>query len=725
MRIFSKYKLSGSNVLLLSICLVVIISILLMNILNSRNLSDLRSSIDTLSKPNTTIKTLHSTNQELLVAENKFRIYLSTGDTSYKKQFVGHINHIVSNLELVQHSEDSVQIAQVLSGLSKKIKLADAISTLKHLSDSVSNTLSNVSVNSLYKHPIRVEKINTDILKKYYQTDTLKAVAEKKGFFKKLGGLFSNKDDTKYKLVKGDSSATQDSTQSAVTATINNLSIDIQKFYQNSLNKELDIRRRLNESEKVLAETNLSIINQLNNALNIVLQKEEEQELGRNNVAILNASNARNSMQNLSWVSFIIILIIALILIYNIKQTIQYEKDILESRERAEKLAITKTRFLNNMSHEIRSPLTSIIGFTEQLESTETDEDKKKFLQAIHASSDHLLNTVNDVLDYSKLDAGKLMLEKEPFRIGDTIEEIIYSFTIHAEKKGIQLNSNLQIEKELRVMGDEFRLRQILFNLISNAIKFTSKGSVTVTASALWKSENEIDLKVEILDSGAGIPDDQLDMIFEEFAQATNNKMGGRRSIKGTGLGLPICKMLVEMQGGNITVQSEINKGSLFTVNIPYQVAQEEERSISSTVEGSSTAPSFFFGKKALIVEDNDMNILLLTLLLKKYFLDYDVAKDGETALDLFNSNKYDIVLTDINVPKLTGDQLAAAIRRSDDSVKCKLPIIALTASVIADDLDAYLKTGINDILIKPFKEADFKTILIKYLESKTTAVTA
>lgn len=727
MRLLSKYKLSGSNVLLLSICLVVIISILLMNILNSRNLSDLRSSIDTLSKPNTTIKTLHSTNQELLVAENKFRIYLSTGDTGYKKQFIGHINHIVSNLELVQHSEDSLQIAQALLGLSKKIKLADAISKLKHLSDSVSNTLNKVSVNSLYKQPIKVEKINTAILKKYYETDTLKAVPEKKGFFKKLGALFSNKDDTKYKLVKGDSSVTHDSTQSAITVTLNNLSVDIQKFYQNSLNKELDIRRKLNESEKVLAETNLSIISQLNDALNAVLQKEEQLEESRNNVALVNAGNARNSLQNLSWVSFIIILSIVLILIYNIRQTIQYEKDILESRERAEKLAVTKTRFLNNMSHEIRSPLTSIIGFTEQLESTETDEDKKKFLQAIHSSSDHLLNTVNDVLDYSKLDAGKLMLEKEPFDIGKTIEEIIYSFTVHSEKKGIQLNNNLQIEEGLRVIGDEFRLRQILFNLTSNAIKFTSKGSVTVSASALWKNENEIDLKIEILDSGVGIPEDQLDMIFEEFAQATNNKMGGRRSIKGTGLGLPICKMLVEMQGGNITVQSEINKGSLFTVNIPYQVAQEENKPISSAVESpdSLTSSSLFFGKKALVVEDNDMNILLLTLLLKKYFIDYDVAKDGETAFDLFNSNKYDIVLTDINVPKLTGDQLAAAIRRSDDNAKSKLPVIALTASVIADDLDAYLKTGINDILIKPFKEADFKTILIKYLEHKTNAVTA
>ena len=379
------------------------------------------------------------------------------------------------------------------------------------------------------------------------------------------------------------------------------------------------------------------------------------------------------------------------------------------------------------MSHEIRSPLTSIIGFTEQLEKSETDEDKKKFLQAIHSSSDHLLNTVNDVLDYSKLDAGKLMLENEPFDIGKTIEEIVYSFTLNAEKKGIQLNSNLQIENNLRVMGDEFRLRQILFNLTGNAIKFTSKGSVTITASALWKSETEIDLKVEILDSGVGIPDDQLELIFEEFAQASNNKIGGRRAIKGTGLGLPICKMLVEMQGGNINVQSEINKGSLFTVNIPYQVAQEEHKPISQTVEQSngSNSSSLFFGKKALVVEDNDMNILLLTLLLKKYLIDYDVAKDGEVALDLFNSNKYDIILTDINVPKLTGDQLAVAIRRSDDTEKSNLPIIALTASIVVDDLDSYLKTGINDILIKPFREADFKAILTKYLENKIQSVTA
>lgn len=734
MKFLPKYKLSGSNLLLLSICLVVIVSILLMNILNTRNLVALRSSIDTLSKPNTTIKTLHNTNQELLVAENKFRIYLSTGDSSFKTQFLGHINQVTTNLNVVQHSGDSLEISQILSGLSQKIKLADAISKLKYLADSVSSNINNVTVRSVYSQPIQVKKINTTILQKYYvhTTDTMKAVVKKKGFFKKLGSVFSNKEESQqFNLVKGDSSikATEDSTKKEMMVALNNLSTDIQRFYQGSINKELSLRQKLNSDEKDLAETNLSIIGQLNNALNIVLQRKEQKEQSSNNTAIVNAANARNSIQNLSWVSFAIIIIIIIILIYNIKRTIQYEKDLIEAREKSEKLALTKTRFLNNMSHEIRSPLTSIIGFTEQLENTEYDEEKKKFLHAIRSSSDHLLNTVNDVLDFSKLDAGKLMLESVPFNIYNTIEEVIYSFTIHAEKKEIQLNSNLQIDKNLMVLGDEFRLRQILFNLTGNAIKFTSKGSVTITASALVRSAEKIVLRVEILDSGVGIPHNQMDLIFEEFAQASNNKTVGKRAIRGTGLGLPICKMLVEIQGGNITVQSEINKGSLFTVNIPYDVQivaknKPTKPSIEyldinkSNQEKIPAEPSLFFGKKALVVEDNDMNILLLTLLLKKYGIEFDVAKDGQTALDLFNDNLYDIVLTDINVPKLTGDELAVIIRRSNDSKKANLPIIALTASIDENHLDSYLKKGINDILIKPFKELDFNEILKKHFEN-------
>ena len=689
MKVLTRSKLSGSNILLLVICLVVVISILFMNVLNTRNLTALRSSIDSLSQPNTTDGTLVNTTQELMVAENKFRIYLSTGDSSYKAEFLGHINRCVTNLNLVQYSEDSLAVNKILDGLDLKVEKADSIIKLHRQVDAMSSKLNNVVFHSEYSPPQNTLN-NTN-------------------------------------AAATDSTAGADPDQASVQDSVENNQLEsVQQFYRNFLNEESHLRNQLNAGEKELAETNLAIIDQLNNAINIVAQRQATEEYNKNKIAVLRAAEARNSIQNLSWFSFVIIIVIVLILVINIRRSIRYEREIIEAREKAEKLAVIKSRFLNNMSHEIRSPLTSIIGFTEQLKNAEFDPEKRKFLNAIHTSSDHLLNTVNDVLDFSKLDAGKLMLDNTPFNIFNTIEEVIYSFTIHAEKKGIQLNSNLQIEKGLMVNGDEFRLRQVLFNLTGNAIKFTSKGSVTVSANALWKSEDDIQLKVEILDSGTGIPHDQMDLIFEEFAQATNNKgSDGRRSIRGTGLGLPICKMLVEMHGGHITVESELNKGSLFTVNIPYKVAKDEYNNPLSKAEkavhpASNGETTFFFGKKALVVEDNDMNIMLLTLLLKKFFIEFDVAKDGETGLDLYNNGHYDIILTDINVPKMTGDQLAEAIRRSKDPVKCKIPIIALTASIVADDLDSYRLSGINEILIKPFKEAEFNQTLKKYLEPET-----
>ena len=732
MSFLRKLKLSGSSVLLLGICLVVIVAILLMNIVNNRNLTALRQSIDTLSRPTTTLELLRNTDQQLLVGENKFRIFLSTGDTVYKQHFVKHIDSTVKCLTILKTSEDSSNIQQVLSSLNKKIQLADAISGLRKLSDSLSHTMSNPSFASVYNKPIQVEKINTAILKKYYVHDTVKALAQKKGFFKKLGLLFSNKDNTQYNFVKGDStqaavtdSSTSRSVSNEMNGVLENLSSEIQQFYQGSLNKELSIRQKLNNEEKALAETNLGIVDQINTALENVLQKEETDEKIRNNVALVNAVNARDSIRNISSVSFAIILVIVIILIINIARTMKYEKDIIAAKEKAEKLAITKTRYLNSMSHEIRTPLTSIIGFTEQVIKNEYDDEKRKYLEAIKTSSDHLLNTVNDVLDFSKLEAGKLDLQKRAFTLSKTIEDVSYAFSIAAEKKGIHLNLNMLIDKDVMVTGDEFRLKQVLYNLTSNGVKFTDRGNVTVTASVLWKNEKDVLLKLEVLDSGVGIPHDQLDIIFEEFVQASNasNNSNRQRAIRGTGLGLPICKMLVEKQEGAIAVQSEMGKGSLFTVTIPYEAVKEEELAaiLVAATAATSSAPAYFYGKKALVVEDNDMSIMLLTLLLKKYGLDYDVAKDGEEALALFNTNFYDIVLTDINIPKITGDEVASIMRSNDDTEKAHLPIIAMTASVVGDDIESYMRAGVNDVLVKPFKETEFLQMIKKHLEREFT----
>jgi signal transduction histidine kinase len=567
--------------------------------------------------------------------------------------------------------------------------------------------LTVVNLTNINKAEVRVKKIDTKILKKFYVVDTLKEVKKKKGFFKKVGELFSSKDEgSEFKLVKGDSANANDSSVGEADKKFNALSNSIQKYYQNSINEELKLRNRLNGKEKLLAETNLDVINQVHNLLKELIDKDENAERKSGLLTYTKALNSRANIVRLSWISFIVLLIIIGILVYNIRRSVQYEVDIVHAKNAAEKLAQTKSRFLSNMSHEIRSPLTAIIGFTEQLEKHEYDESKKKQLHAIRTSSDHLLHTVNDILDFSKLDAGKLQIQKTNFNLANEIDETFYSCTVLANKKKLAFNLNKQLADDTFVIGDAHRLRQVLYNLISNALKFTEKGSVTVTANVIDKGNQQILLKVDVIDTGVGIPTNQLNFIFEEFAQATTNDIDGRRSIKGTGLGLAITKMLVK-------VQSEVGKGSVFTVTIPFTITNSSEIVVPKQ---TSTVQEFYFGKRALIIEDNEINVLLLTLLLNKYGITYDIAEDGEKGLHLFNTNSYNIILTDINIPKLTGDKLATIIRSDADASKAHLPIIALTASIISDDIELYHKSGINEILMKPFKEADFNEVLVKYL---------
>ncbi|MDP1842747.1 MAG: ATP-binding protein [Sediminibacterium sp.] len=565
-----------------------------------------------------------------------------------------------------------------------------------------------------------MKKIDRAIIKEYMvsRVDTMKAVTKKKGFFKKLGALFSSKNDDEIKYVKGGTNTenAKDSAESALDSNITKMADDIQNYYQRTLNKEVDIRKKLNDSEKQLAETNLSIVNKISASLKSLLYSEEKLREQLNLNAFNNAVNARNSIQKLFWVSLLIILFIVALLVYNIFKMVNYEKDILEAREQAEKLAQVKSRFLSNMSHEIRSPLTSIMGFTELIDKIETDPEKKNFLQAIKTSSEHLLSTVNDVLDFSKLDAGKLKLELKPFLLSKAIKEVSFALsTTSAAKKHIDIHTKIELDENMVVNGDLFRLKQILYNLLSNAVKFTDHGSVTVKAS-LDKTVNDIaTIKIMVQDTGIGIPADHLDTIFEEFTQVASSSSSkeNRRAIKGTGLGLSICKMLVELQGGTIGVESLLNQGSTFSFTIPYQIDHAEQAPEQTTTILNTHSLK---GKYALVIEDNDVNIMLLTMLLKKLELNFDIAKDGAEGLAKFETNQYDIVLTDINVPKLTGDQLATAVRKMADPNKSAVPIIALTATIMRDDIEAYLHAGINDILVKPFKQAELKSMIEKYI---------
>jgi len=608
-------KLSFSNIILITACLVVVVSILFLNVINTRNIITLKNSIDTLSIENKNISIVRNTSDELIQLELVFTKYLQTRDTALSNLSGNLVEKALHNLKILKMESDSGRAAQITQQLNKEWSLPKIIADFEKLS---------------------------------YQ-------------------LKSN---------------------------------------------------QLKNSEKHQTDSISNILSAYNQQFKKVLFKEDAFRENLNQTIFKNAVTGTSVIQKFFWISLLVILFIVGVLVYNIYKMVNYENEILEAREKAVKLAQLKSRFLSNMSHEIRSPLTAIMGFTEIIDKMEMDAEKKNFLHAIKTSSEHLLSTVNDVLDFSKLDAGKLKLELQPFLIKAAIEEVSFALSsTSAAKKGIRVNTIVNLPESLVVKGDLFRLKQILYNLLSNAIKFTEKGGVTIDAVIVSKTNEKAIIRIAIADTGIGIPNDQIKTVFEEFTQVSNNTVSkdSRRSIKGTGLGLSICKMLVELQGGTIGVESKLNQGSVFTFTLPFELATDKLDTEKAEKTMSTISP-VLQGKKVLVIEDNDVNIMLLTMLLKKVGIHYDIAKDGEIGLQMFKDNTYDIILTDINVPKLTGDEIAIFVRQYHEDKKRNMPIIGLTATIVQDDLDDYLAAGINQILVKPFKQDELYTTLEKFL---------
>ena len=608
-------KLSFSNIILITACLVVVVSILFLNVINTRNIITLKNSIDTLSIENKNISLLRNASDELVGLELVFTKYLQTKDASLIVISSGLVQNTLKHFKKLKQESDSGRAAQIVQQLAREHPLPEIIEDFEKLSVKLKNHQIN------FADAQQVDSVNR---------------------------LLSN----------------------------------------------------------------------YNQQLKTVIIKEDAFRENLNQTIFKNAVTGTNVIQKFFWISLLIILFIVGVLVYNIYKMVNYENEILEAREKAVKLAQVKSRFLSNMSHEIRSPLTAIMGFTEIIDKIETDAEKKNFLHAIKTSSEHLLSTVNDVLDFSKLDAGKLKLESQPFFIKAAIEEVSFALSsTSAAKKGIRVNTVVNMPDNLLVKGDLFRLKQILYNLLSNAIKFTEKGGVTINAVVAGKTNEKAIIRIAVADTGIGIPNDQIKTVFEEFTQVSNNSAtkDNRRSIKGTGLGLSICKMLVELQGGTIGVESKLNQGSVFTFTIPYELASEKFETEKEEKTMSILSP-VLQGKKVLVIEDNDVNIMLLTMLLKKVGIQYEIAKDGELGLQMFKDNTYDIILTDINVPKLTGDEIAVFVRQYPEEKKRNMPIIGLTATIVQDDLDDYLAAGINQVLVKPFKQDDLYATLEKFL---------
>lgn len=396
--------------------------------------------------------------------------------------------------------------------------------------------------------------------------------------------------------------------------------------------------------------------------------------------------------------------------IYDITEQQKAETELKKARQQAIESANVKEQFLANMSHEIRTPINSVIGFTNLLQKTRLAEEQQQFVNLIQSASENLLAIINDILDISKIEAGMLRIEKNPFSIRGLCSSIETMFYHKAREKNLSFSLYIQENIPDTLNGDAVRLTQILVNLISNAIKFTQKGGIFINITTHSQNQNLVRLQFSVKDSGIGILPNKLETIFERFQQGETDTT---RKYGGTGLGLSIVRNLVQLQGGHIRVDSEPGKGTEFIFDIEYSLVTMGEALPASVADKTEISAGAFPDARVLVVEDNAMNQLLIKFTFQSWKVNYELADNGTKAIEWLQRAAFHLVLLDIQMPLMDGYATAQAIRKE---LKSDIPIIAMTAHALAGEREKCLSYGMNDYISKPIHEKELYSLLTKYL---------
>jgi signal transduction histidine kinase/CheY-like chemotaxis protein len=627
---------------------------------------DLRLTMDTLSE-------LYKENKEVSESMDSMKRLLQKRDETY-------LNYLKVRKTLVNNQVFSSQIDELSGIINTNARAKDStLITSKKTTSKL--TISTTEVSPVEKH-------------------------DKKGLF---GRLFGRQKSTQNTSVLQPNEVVNEELQIDVDTTAlarkDSIMQEVGKTMRELETQRLEQNKKFISQEAQLINTGHVLITQMQHILDKVESEVVKQTKANNRAAQLVVNTGLKRI-GIIMIAFLISIIILLALILtDISKSARYRKQLEVAKDEAIYHSAAKQRFLANMSHEIRTPLQSIIGYAELVKKQEVPQ--KKDLEAIYQSSNHLLQIVNEVLDYSRITSGKFTFKNLPFKIAATLEEVLLTMQPQADKKSITLSKQFELPADW-VFGDPFRLKQILFNLLSNAIKFTDQGSVYFTASGK-KDGARIHFQFIIKDTGIGITDKRIGQIFNAFE---NHNAVDETQYASTGLGLSIVKDLTEAMGGRIYATSQVQKGSVFTLYLTFNVAdpvedtQDTDLTLNPVVRG-----------KVWIVDDDIFILDLCSTLLKKHHIEHQCFSSPAEIINTKADHHLQLILMDMRMPGMGGRELLPILKKSiPEDVK----IYALTAQALPEEREAILSDGFDGLLMKPFREEELLKLIRTGILDKT-----
>ncbi len=694
-------------------------------------------SVEVLAQPNIKLTKLQHTLASMASAESSIRAYTLTTEEKHFKTYINELDTIhsqIDSLRLMMFTSPT-ELAQVDSMASllqtKKKSLKQYVELKKEqkrndYSDKALRKIASTATPKASSTTIRQHTTTTTVISDMPAAEEeIKPIEPpkepKKGIF---GGLFAKKieqleEPEPVAQVTPRVLVPQFNVTKEILIDTNAANGDKVADLDRIRNILYQVQWEANQDEKKLTAKAVALLNEdkmMMDQIRSMMYSLEHYEMMR---ALQRSQLARNEAKQTSFVLLFIgiagllsgIAFILLIL-RDITRSNHYKSRLILARKNAVQLARAKEAFLANMSHEMRTPLNVVLGFTQQLRHTSLQDSQSNHVQAIEGAGQHLLHIVNDVLDLSKIEAGKLNINHMPFRLQHLIAEVEQAFALKAASKGIAFACTRDANFPDDLIGDQMRLKQVLFNLVDNAIKFTHEGRIEVYFHLKAQRRTRVVASISVTDTGIGIPQERLEHVFGEFNQADNSIL---RKYGGTGLGLSISKKLVEIQGGTLSVQSVVGKGTTFTTVLPLQKSDFVAEEVVSV---PLPHPQALAGFRALVVDDDAFSRTLCELILDRWGIEVHLANDGREAMHLAANTTFDIVLTDMQLPGMSGKEVARAIRKKDAQV----PIMALTANVMSNDKNFFENTPIVSFLMKPFTEQELYGKLIQLLPVTTPA---